>query len=258
MILGSARVAGHRFGLIVLVIALLFGGLAALSPLHAQVVPSVLEDMRLVTQDEDAATYMLVFSPAEPRVADVNTNPSAPEIVMATTVRAGRVARRNNGKGLVRGYQLSVQGSTLVLRFEATAPSRVKSERVGNNAVQVRVERASKEEALGSRPLGSEGEVVVPQQEAVRGPVDSYQPGDAFELVMLKYADVSEVIGLLVEGAEIQPNDVFIRREPGFGSPGAGQQTSYIGAPQQAQAQAVPLGQNVGNGLAIDRRLNAI
>lgn len=258
MIFGNARVAGHRSGLLLLALALLLASFAALSPARAQVVPSVLEDMRVVTQDADTATYMLVFSPAEPRIADITSNPSAPEVIMATTIRAGRVAARDTAKGLVRGYAFTVQGSSLVLRFDTAAPSRVKSERVGNNAVQVRVERLGREEELGSRPIGSEGETVVPQQEAVRGPVDSYQPGDAFELVMLKYADVSEVIGLLVEGAEIQPNDVFIRREPGFGSPGAGQQTSYIGAPQQAQAQAVPLGQNVGNGLAIDRRLNAI
>ena len=41
-------------------------------------------------------------------------------------------------------------------------------------------------------------------------------------------------------------------------SPGASQQTNYISAPQQNQRDAVPLGQNVGSGLAIDRRLNAI
>ena len=257
MIFGNAPVAGHRFGLVGLACAILLACLWGPS-LRAQVVPSVLEEMRLVTQDSETATLILRFSPAEPRVAEVNANPSAPEVVMATTVRAGKVPARQEFRGLVRSVQFVVDGSSLVMRLGTAAPASATSERIGANAIQVRVSRASREEALGSRPLGSEGEEVVPQQEAVRGPVDSYQPGDSYELVMLKYADVSEVVGLLAEGVEIQPNDVFIRREPGFGSPGAGQQTSYIGAPQQAQVASIPLGQNVGQGLAIDRRLNAI
>lgn len=88
--------------------------------------------------------------------------------------------------------------------------------------------------------------------------MDDWQPGDSYELVLLKYADVSEVIGLLIEGVEIQPNDVFIAREPGFGSPGANQANNFIAPPPQTQRDDLPLGQNFGNGLAIDRRLNAI
>jgi general secretion pathway protein D len=227
-------------------------------PVSAQVVPSVLEEMRVVSEDDGAGTFMLRFSPAEPRFATVDTDPSRPELVMATTLKTGRVPNRQTFRGFVRSIQFQTQGSSLVLRFETAAPARIDAQRMGANSVQVRVERVTDEEVIGSRPIGSAGEDVVPQQEAARGPVDAWQPGDSYELVMLKYADVSEVIGLLTEGVEIAPNDVFIRREPGFGSPGAGQQTSYIGAPQQAQQDAVPLGQNFGNGLAVDRRLNAI
>lgn len=218
----------------------------------------MLEEMQLVTQDETSATFMLRFSPAEPRFATIDTSPSRPELVMPTTLRVGRVAERQSFRGFVRSLAFQTQGSTLVLRFEAVAPATIRAEKMGNRAVQVRVERIAREEAIGSRPIGSSDEEVVPQQELTRGPVDRWQPGDAYELVMLKYADVSEVVGLLVEGAEIAPNDVFIRREPGFGSPGAGQQNSFGIPPQQRERDDVPLGQNVGNGLAIDRRLNAI
>ncbi|MCA0904054.1 type II secretion system protein GspD [Qipengyuania aquimaris] len=229
-----------------------------LATASAQVVPSVLEEVRLVSEDEGAATFMLRFSPAEPRVATIDKNPTRPELVMATTLKVGRVPDRQSYRGLVRSLQFVTEGSSLVLRFDTARPSRIRAEQMGNNAVQVRVEMVSDEETIGTRPIGSDGEEVVPQQELQRGPVDSYQPGDSYELVFLKYADVSEIVGLLAEGAEIAPNDVFIRREPGFGSPGANQSTSYIGAPQQAERDDQPLGQNVGNGLAVDRRLNAI
>lgn len=225
---------------------------------HAQLVPSVLEEMQLVTQDEGTATFMLRFSPAEPRIATVEKNPNRPEVVMATTLKTGRVRNQQTFRGLVRKLEFRTQGSSLVLRLDTAFPSTVAVERMGNNAVQIRVERVTKEEELGSRPIGSAGEDVVPQQELNRGPVDAYQPGDSYELVFLKYADVSEIIGLLSEGVEIAPNDVFIRREPGFGSPAANGQNNFIGAPQQPQREEVPLGQNFGNGLAIDRRLNAI
>ena len=36
--------------------------------------------------------------------------------------------------------------------------------------------------------------------------------------MLLKYADVSEVVGLLTEGATVKSNDVFIPSEPAFGS----------------------------------------
>ncbi len=213
--------------------------------------------MRLVTQDEGSAVFALRFSPREPRIATVERNPSKPEVVMATTLKTGRVRQRQQYRGLVRSLTFSTQGSSLVLAFDTALPSTVESRPLGNSTVEIRVERVSEEEVLGSRPIGSAGEDLFPQQEAT-GPVDTWNPGDSYELIMLKYADVSEVIGLLVEGVEIAPNDVFILREPGFGSPGASQQSTFIGAPQQAQREEVPLGQNFGNGLAIDRRLNAI
>ncbi len=253
----TARVAGHR---IFLAFAVLLACLAVMvaPAAKAQVVPSVLEEVRLVTQDEGSTTFMLRFSPTEPRIATVDRDPTRPEIVMATTLKTGRVPNRQDFSGLVREVVFITEGSSLIMRFETARPARIDAQAMGNYAVQVRIEQVSEEEKAGARPIGSQGEDVVTQQELKRGPYDSFQPGDSYELVFLKYADVSEIVGLLAEGAEIAPNDVFIRREPGFGSPGATQTTQYIGQTQQAVREDQPLGQNVGNGLAVDRRLNAI
>ena len=254
----DARVAGYRILSLLLSLCALCAMAFAAAPAAAQVVPSVLEDIKLVTQDEASATFILVFSPQEPRVATLDRNPTRPEVVMATTLKAGRVPARQEFRGLVRSFSFVTEGSSLILRLEASRPARIEAEQMGNRAVQIRIEEVSEEERAGARPIGSDGEVVVPQQELQRGPYDSYQPGDSYELVFLKYADVSEIVGLLAEGAEIAPNDVFIRREPGFGSPGASQTTQYIGQTQQAEREDQPLGENVGSGLAVDRRLNAI
>jgi general secretion pathway protein D len=221
-------------------------------------VPSVLEEMRLVTADDNAATFILRFSPAEPRYAVVERNPTRPELVMATSLKTGRVPDRQSFRGLVRALLFVGEGSSLVLRFDTARPASIKAEKVGNNSLQVRIEQAPGDETLGVRPIGSTGENVVPQQQLARSPVDAFAPGDAYEMIFLKYADVSEVVGLLAEGLEIAPNDVFIRREPGFGSPANNQQGAFIAATPQTNAEQAPLGQNFGNGLAIDRRLDAI
>ncbi len=39
-------------------------------------------------------------------------------------------------------------------------------------------------------------------------------------MVPLKYADVSEVVGLLTDGLTVKSNDTFVAREPAFGSAG--------------------------------------
>ena len=43
---------------------------------------------------------------------------------------------------------------------------------------------------------------------------------EGHELVMLRFADLSEVVGLLTNGLTVKPNDDFVPREPGYGSTG--------------------------------------
>jgi len=82
-------------------------------------------------------------------------------------------------------------------------------------------------------------------------------PGqDGFVLIPLKYADVSEVVGLLSDGITIKSNDSFTPREPGFGSQGMNNGTPS--ASPQETADDRPLGQSVDSSISVDRRLNAI
>ena len=68
--------------------------------------------------------------------------------------------------------------------------------------IKVSVMRVTEAEATGSRPIGSANDQVVKASDLGPGPVDTYNPYDSYELVLLKYADVSEIIGLLVEGQD--------------------------------------------------------
>ena len=94
-------------------------------------------------------------------------------------------------------------------------------------------------------------------------------------VVRLKYADVSEVVGLLVAGQQIASNDSFTPQEQQFGSSGltGGTPGSFAGGaigglnqqPTQAFTQVQnfgqagsALGQQINENIGVDRRLNAI
>jgi general secretion pathway protein D len=93
-------------------------------------------------------------------------------------------------------------------------------------------------------------------------------PGEVFEVVPLKYADVSEIAGLLTGNESIKPNDTFTPEEPAFGS--SGLQGGYYGNggfpggpanavfAQAAGVQTDPVGRDIDENIGVDRRLNAI
>jgi len=79
---------------------------------------------------------------------------------------------------------------------------------------------------------------------------------DGYVMIALKYADISEIVGLLSDGVSVKSNDSFTPREPGFGSQGMNN-GAPVSNPQQT-ADDTPLGQSVDSSIAVDRRLNAI
>lgn len=237
-------------GWLVLLAACFFGATSA----YAQT-PSVVEEFRLVTEDADQASYILRFSPQEPQASPLNNDPSRPAVVMRATLKAPKIADYHKFRGLVRAARFETTNGNLLLRFDTSGPANVLVQPAGNKSFQIRVQRLSDDEATGIRPIGSQNEAVYRASDlSVSGNNDN----DSYELIPLKYADVSEIVGLLVEGATAEPNNVFIRREPGFGSPGSGNQNSYYNPQPQPQEDKKPLGQSFANGIAIDRRLNAI
>jgi general secretion pathway protein D len=103
--------------------------------------------------------------------------------------------------------------------------------------------------------------------------------GALMEVVPLKYADVGEVVGILIPGQQIPSNDTFTPQEQNFGagsggglgfsSANTGFGSTSIGLPATGQAGsqlpsmlsgggATTLGQQINENISIDRRLNAI
>jgi general secretion pathway protein D len=93
--------------------------------------------------------------------------------------------------------------------------------------------------------------------------VDPPAGRDGFEIVPLKYADVSEIVGLMTDGLSVKSNDSFVPEEPAFGSASMNASASSAtyapapgGPPPDAASESV--GQSVNDAIGVDRRLNAI
>jgi general secretion pathway protein D len=95
------------------------------------------------------------------------------------------------------------------------------------------------------------------------------EQGEDFDVVPLKYADVSEIVGLLTGNSSVKPNDEFSPEEPNFGS-SSGIQNSFGGGVGGLPSGPVvtvssneildnePVGQVFDATIGIDRRLNAV
>ena len=236
---------------VLLVVALLLSASAS----WAQT-PSVLEEIKLVTEDQGQAAFILRFSPQEPSVETARTDPAAVTVLIRNTLRSPQIPGSFRYRGLVRAVEFQSNRPDLAVRFLTSSPARVSIEPAENNVILIKVQKVTSDESIGSRPLGSSDQPVVKASDLAQ-PVSS-TTGDRYEMIFLRYADVSEVIGLLGEGISIEPNNTFIRREPGFGSLGANNQSNFLQPQTQDQKPGPPLGQSLANGLGANRRLNAI
>ncbi len=83
------------------------------------------------------------------------------------------------------------------------------------------------------------------------------------DVVVLKYADISEIVGILISGESVAPNDVFAPTGSVFSLPTSTSGGNAPGAtsnqpfnPSAGPPQA--LGQRINDTIAVDRRLNAV
>ena len=231
----------------------LIPGLARADDLRAPPTPATLIGVQLVSETPKETKLLLSFTPRANSFGPVGTDSgkiaTGPALGLALTSRANSAVAPPGLKGLVRSISFDQVGTVLILRFATGAPARLSAVSLDSAKVEVTISNGV-EQAASAGSAAATGSLPI-----AKPPV----PGeDGYELVMLRYADVSEVVGLLTDGLTVKSNDQFIPREPGFGSTSltGGNYTQMGAVPAGADDQ--PLGQSVDSAIAVDRRLNAV
>jgi general secretion pathway protein D len=251
----------------------------------------VLTQVKLISQGPTESIFQVNFYPRLPPYQVLTDNNqretgSTNLQVRFENSRRGLSSSKSTFTGLVKSIEYNFSEPDLSISFKVNDASKMAVQQLGPEKLLVTVKRVPRrassslddfaaidEKAHTDYPSGPNSlEQNVDGTSSVLGPVPPiYGPpnGTAYpydnnsgyddqsaELIKLKYADVSEVVGLLTEGITVRPNNIFIRREPGFGSPGKGGGGS--GGDRKPEDNEQPLGESVDRSLAIDRRLNAI
>jgi general secretion pathway protein D len=217
-------------------------------------VPSTvaLTKINLVSQNDHETHLQLIVEPRVNGFQALSNNARDPTLALALTTRTSSAVTPRELHGFVRGIDFVQAEGVLVLHFLVDKGATVAAVASGDKTIEVTV-----------GAIGKPTERTVSGTQAAVGPLpppyEASAGRDSYALVLLKYADVSEVVGLLSQGAAVKSNDVFVPREPGFGS---GSLTGNNYQPQPATqapgSSDEPLGQSVDASMAIDRRLNAV
>lgn len=212
--------------------------------------PALLTKVTVLADTPTETRFQLRLDPKANGFAPVGNDVNRPALGLALTTR-GAGAVQPPLKGLVRQISFEQVETVLIMRFSVTSAASVSASPSGPNTIDVTVSTAMP----AVKVQGDRAGTVVAEPPPPLG----YSPGDAFELVQLKYADVSEIVGLLSQGASVKSNDLFVPHEPAFGSNSLTGSTYNPGPTTQAPgSDDSPLGQTVDAGMAIDRRLNAV
>jgi general secretion pathway protein D len=221
------------------------------APASAQTGPSVLVKVTVLADTPTETRLQLDLSPRAHGFAPIGNDVNRPALGLALTSRGNGAVSPSGLKGLVRQISFEQAETILILRFAVTAAASVSAAASGDRTIDVTISTSAPAVTVQSDEPGTVASDVPPAM--------GYTPGDEFELVRLKYADVSEIVGLLSQGVSVKSNDLFVPREPAFGSNSL-TGTSYNPGPttQSPGSDDSPLGQSIDAGMAINRRLNAI
>jgi general secretion pathway protein D len=232
-------------------VSLSFGTAAVAAQAASVPRPVALTKVDLVSESATESHFQLTLQPTTNPFQALTNDPHDPALALALATRSASAASPRGMKGLVRSIQFVQAEGVLVLHFLVNGNATVTASRNGDQLIDVVVSTGAagdqKHAETEVTPGGGGAQFLGPPE------------GEAgYQLVLLKYADVSEVVGLLTD-ATVKSNDVFVPEQPAFGS------NSLTGNNYQpAQTTAAPgtsdepLGQSINASIAVDRRLNAV
>lgn len=213
--------------------------------------PAVLTDVAVKDVSPTETHLVLTFSPKAPTFSILQNDSTRVGIGFALSSRGPAARVPADLRGMLQQVDFEQQETILILRFAASAAIDLKAKREGDRTLVLTFTPTR-------RAIAQQDTAPVSPTGALPRETDRPSGEDDFEVVPLKYADVSEVVGLLTEGQTVKANDSFVPREPAFGSAGMNGQNNYTPPPVSPDTLNQPVGQSVDDSIAVDRRLNAI
>src|SRR3569833_4270248 len=150
----------------------------------AEAAPAVLTKITLLTESPSETRFQLHLEPKANGFAPVGNDVNRPALGLALTTRGAGAVSPQGLKGLVRQISFDNFESILILRFSVTSAASVTASPSGDQTIDVTVSTGIPAVTVQTDEPGTVASDVPPPM--------GYAPGGAFELVQLKYADVSE------------------------------------------------------------------
>lgn len=215
---------------------------------------STLSGISIQAAPGGATRVTLTFMGGVPRYQILGKGTTEVSISLPETGKSAAVPLANVGAGSVTGYTVSTGAANLTqVVLHLVAPVTLTDTVVGGRLI-VQAATAS----TGPQNPQTGGTELAPAP-----PVPGLEAGQNMQVVLLKYADVSEVVGVLVAGQTLQPNDVFTATGSIFSLPTSAGGTGVPTQPGQpfnngVANQPQSFGQRINDNIAVDRRLNAV
>lgn len=216
---------------------------------------ATLASVRVSIQPGGGAVVAVQFLGPVPHYRVVGAGSTEASVIFDGTTLGPQIAPTLAGAGPVTSVSVVQQGlgTSVSLHLRSAAPVSVA---LRGNALLINVLPASSDD---------DDEDNTPSATPAPLPV----PGTKMEVVPLKYADISEVAGILVPGSNVASNDNFQPIVTNLGSSSVGSNGGTFGGFQQTQQpqtfgganafnQNQGIGQRLNDTVAVDRRLNAI
>jgi general secretion pathway protein D len=232
---------------------------------------ATLNGIRLDVAGGRNARVILAFTNGVPNFKIFGNGTTDVSLILQSSTRGVNAPTTVIGRDPLKSISVDNFGDSLNVTFHEGAPANVT---VGPGPGQTLLVTIS---ASGGE-LNALNAPVLATPVPVPTPVPATAGTDITEVVPLKYADVSEIVGLLVAGQQIPSNDSFTPQEQQFGSSGIsgggnglsgaplGGQIGGLNAGGQGLAQiqnfggggGTALGQQINENIGVDRRLNSI
>ena len=210
--------------------------------------PSVLTDIAASDHGVGETELILTFAPQAPGFSIIATDNDTrrPSVAFALSSRGSSARIKVGPGGPLRDVAFEQSDTVLIVHLSALSKAHLSVAAISDKSVRLTLTTGQ----------ASQAAVVAPVL-AVSTPEPPPET-DHFEVVPLKYADISEVVGLLTAGASIKSNDTFVPQEPNFGSVAATGGSFAPPAASVVEGANDALAQSVDDTIGVDRRLNAI